>query len=138
MIMPGQEVMKVFMDKSGGVEGQYSRTLYFMFPDQYVKDNPDYFADFRDRFMKAPITDANAKRQFMAGLSASTYDRLQNIAVPSLIMTGTDDILMPPDNSRRIAAQIPGAKLIEYKDGGHGFMTQMRDIFLHDMLKFLS
>jgi len=136
MIPPSREVMKIFMDKSGGYEEQFKRNIFLMFPDSYFKSNIDYFLNFKERYMEAPISLANAKRQFVAGLSTSTYDHLHNINIPTLVMTGEEDILIPPENSEKIAEQIPRAKLIKYKGAGHGFMSQMRDCFLEDLSNF--
>jgi pimeloyl-ACP methyl ester carboxylesterase len=138
MIMPEPEVINAMMEKSGGVQGQFNNSLYFMFSDSYIKNNPDYFNDFRERFMKAPITDINARRQFMAGLKANTYDRLQDIAIPVLIMTGSDDKLVPAQNSQKISERIKRSKFIKYEGAGHGFMTQNRESFLKDLIKFLD
>lgn len=39
--------------------------------------------------------------------------------LPTLVMTGTEDRLVPPDAARRLAAAIPGAELIEVEGAGH-------------------
>ena len=88
--------------------------------------------------MRTPISVLNARRQFVACTNSSTYDRLQDIKAPTLVMTGTDDILIPPQNSLKIAERIPGAKLVEYKGSGHGFISQMRDAYLKDLMGFFA
>jgi pimeloyl-ACP methyl ester carboxylesterase len=74
----------------------------------------------------------------MACAKSDTYDRLPEIKNPTLVATGIDDVLIPPQNSRILAERIPGAKLINYKGSGHGFMSQERDIFIKDLLDFLA
>lgn len=59
----------------------------------------------------------------MAILGHNTYDRLPEIEASTLVMTGTDDMLIPPENSRILAERIPGAKLVEYEGKGHGFWS---------------
>lgn len=46
------------------------------------------------------------------------------ITVPTLIGDGADDVLIPPANSLRMQAAIPGALLHIYPDAGHGFLIQ--------------
>ena len=41
----------------------------------------------------------------------SCYDRLENIHVPTLVLHGDADQLVPPGNGQLLAAKIPGARL---------------------------
>ncbi len=59
-------------------------------------------------------------RQFVAVLAApSRVERLRSLRVPALVVHGLDDILIPPENGRIVAAAIPGARLIEIEGMGH-------------------
>lgn len=63
---------------------------------------------------------AGAARQLMATLGADPWlGRLSAVEVPTLIIGGVDDILIPVENARAIAAAIPGARLIEIEGMGH-------------------
>jgi len=44
---------------------------------------------------------------------------LAAIAVPSLVITGSEDQMIPPSESRSMAAAIPGATLVEIAGAGH-------------------
>ena len=65
--------------------------------------------------------------QLGAVMKHDTIDRLSEITHPTLVMTGTDDTLVAPGNSRMIAKRIPGARLIEFEDTGHVFFTEKPD-----------
>lgn len=54
---------------------------------------------------------------------ANTGD-LRRIAVPTLVITGSQDIITPPINSRRLAGLIPGAQLVLVPNAGHSFVFQ--------------
>jgi pimeloyl-ACP methyl ester carboxylesterase len=138
MVQASHEVVQILVDTSGGFEGAFSRVLTLMFPKDYVDANPNFVKGFKERYCRAPISAHNAMRQFMAVARLNTYNRLPKIVTPTLIACGTDDILIPPQNSRILAERIPGAKLIEYPGSGHGFMSQMRDDFTKDLLAFLE
>jgi len=59
-------------------------------------------------------------RQLLASLAApSRLDRLPQVRVPTLVIHGLDDPLLPVENGRRIAAAIPGARLLEIEGMGH-------------------
>jgi 3-oxoadipate enol-lactonase len=55
---------------------------------------------------------------FGAVLAHSPGPRLRQIACPTVLVAGDDDILLPPENSRILARLIPGAHL-EVVPGGH-------------------
>lgn len=60
------------------------------------------------------------------------------IRVPTLVMTGEDDDIIPAKNARAIAAAIPGAKLVLYPDTGHVPMEQLPDDTTRDLRAFLD
>ena len=39
-------------------------------------------------------------------------------------MTGTDDVLVPPQNSEILAGRIPKSELVQIKAYGHGFLSR--------------
>src|ERR1700681_226973 len=61
-----------------------------------------------------------AGRQLVAILAAeSRMDRLRQIHVPTLVIHGIDDVLVPVENGRLVAEAVPGARLIELEGMGH-------------------
>lgn len=46
-------------------------------------------------------------------------DRVKDIRLPTLIITGSADQLTPPKYGQYLHDQIPGSQLVEIKDGGH-------------------
>jgi pimeloyl-ACP methyl ester carboxylesterase len=54
-----------------------------------------------------------------------TCDELAKLAIPTLVMTGTDDNMYQPHvNSLKIVGKIPGAWLVQLKDAGHAIVNQ--------------
>jgi len=109
-----------------------------MFDREWIKANGYLLAEFKRRYLIAPTSDHNAARQFMSTVKFDAYDRLGDITVPTLVVTGADDRLIPAENSRIIAGALPGAQLKEYPGAGHGFPYQCRDEFLADVVEFLG
>jgi 3-oxoadipate enol-lactonase len=64
----------------------------------------------------------NAQRQAIAAHDTST--RLGEIALPTLVIHGTDDQLLPVANGRMVAELIPGARLELFEDVGHLFFWE--------------
>ena len=65
-------------------------------------------------------------------------DRLAGIEVPTLVICGADDLIVPPENSRRIAAAIPRAELVVVPDTGHVFFAQEPAAFNAAILGFFD
>lgn len=47
------------------------------------------------------------------------YPRLAEISVPAVVMVGSSDRTTPPSHSHRLAAGIPGARLVTVPGAGH-------------------
>jgi pimeloyl-ACP methyl ester carboxylesterase len=59
-------------------------------------------------------------RQLVATLAAdSRIERLSRVSVPTLVIHGLDDVLIPVENGRLVAAAVPGARLVEFETMGH-------------------
>jgi pimeloyl-ACP methyl ester carboxylesterase len=59
-------------------------------------------------------------RQLVAILAAEgRLEKLSRIKAPTLVIHGTDDVLVPVDNGRSVAKAIPGARLLEVENMGH-------------------
>lgn len=64
------------------------------------------------------------------------FDRLPQLSAPTLVMTGTDDVLVVPANSRIIAERIPNARLIEFPEAGHLFFIEKAEEVNQALLEF--
>jgi pimeloyl-ACP methyl ester carboxylesterase len=61
-----------------------------------------------------------AARQLVACLAShGRLEALTHIRVPTLVIHGLDDVLIPVENGRMIASAVPGARLLELEGMGH-------------------
>jgi pimeloyl-ACP methyl ester carboxylesterase len=77
-------------------------------------------------------------RQAQAILKHDTYDRLTQIRVPTLVLHGEEDIMVPTENGRILADRIPNAKLRLFESVGHDFMAGIEDYVARVILEFLE
>ncbi len=70
--------------------------------------------------------------------SSANLSALQSLSMPVLVITGTQDVVTPPENSRTIAAAIPGARLRLIPHAGHSFLFQEPRPTAHAIEAFLS
>jgi class 3 adenylate cyclase len=61
-----------------------------------------------------------------------------SVRVPTLVLHRKTDRMIPAERGRELAAQIPGAKYIEYPDGDHGFWTGDVASVIGDIEEFVT
>jgi pimeloyl-ACP methyl ester carboxylesterase len=76
--------------------------------------------------------------QSYGGYRFATADRLAALKVPTLVMTGAKDEMVPPENARKFAAAIPGARLVSYPDVGHLPQEEAPAVSAADLQTFLA
>ncbi|MBU1378358.1 MAG: alpha/beta hydrolase [Alphaproteobacteria bacterium] len=89
-----------------------------------------------DPFAGEPGRAEGAHRQLEARRDHDTWDRLPQIACPTLIAAGRYDGIALPSAQEKMAARIPGAAL-QWFEGGHLFMLQDRAAY-PAMIAFLN
>ena len=75
--------------------------------------------------------------QLQAAMSFNTESRLAEIKSPTLVLSGDADIIVPVQNSRNLAAKIPGAKLQIVARGSHTFFIEQAGTFNQMVKEFL-
>lgn len=76
------------------------------------------------------------ERQFNAVTVFNSEDDLAQITVPTLILTGSEDIVLPPENSALLAQRLPHAQLHTIPTGGHLFFIEKAEEFNQRVLDF--
>jgi 3-oxoadipate enol-lactonase len=101
-----------------------------------VEDNRDYVQTFRDGFCATDPQAFNTGLQAIAGLDF--LDRLSRVAVPTLVVVGSGDMLTPVEHSEAIAARITDARLVVLDGAGHMSNLDNADEFTQVMTEFLE
>jgi 3-oxoadipate enol-lactonase len=109
-----------------------------VFSKGYLARHPEVIASAIESRRNRPL-DPVALAHRMSALSAhDTYDRLPEIACPTLVITGRDDALIRWENSRILAERIPHAKLEVLEPAGHCFWLERPQDSCDMMLRFVQ
>jgi pimeloyl-ACP methyl ester carboxylesterase len=73
----------------------------------------------------------------LANVGSDLGDRLRELEVPTLVLTGDDDRIVPTEQSVRAASEIPGAKLVVIPNCGHVPQEEKPQEFLSALEEFL-
>jgi 3-oxoadipate enol-lactonase len=84
-----------------------------------------------------PFDPEGWQAQAAAGAAFAGLDRLGQIQAPTLVVTGTEDVVVDPRNSELLAERIPEARL-ERVLGGHLFFWEDPSRFVALVKKFLT
>ncbi|HLB22372.1 MAG TPA: alpha/beta hydrolase [Solirubrobacteraceae bacterium] len=84
----------------------------------------DAYAVFQAIAMRRAVAVAVIMQQLQACAAHDTNARLAQIAMPTLVVHGSEDRLLPVQNGRLIASRIPGARLEIFDGVGHMFFWE--------------
>jgi pimeloyl-ACP methyl ester carboxylesterase len=73
--------------------------------------------------LRFPVEAAYYSAQLAAAQGHDAAARLGEIRAPTLVVHGTEDVLIPPANGERLAAAIRGAELALWPGAGHLYFT---------------
>lgn len=68
----------------------------------------------------------------------SSYRRLPKLRIPTLVMHGEKDRVLPPLNGKRLAKRIPGSKLVMIPNAGHMLLSDAPELAMRTILGFLE
>jgi pimeloyl-ACP methyl ester carboxylesterase len=81
------------------------------------------------RLQPKPATPERFIGELRATLDPSSFvtDRLGEIGVPTLVLAGEQDQVVPPASSLQVAERIPGARMVTDPECGHTVRSSFRD-----------
>jgi pimeloyl-ACP methyl ester carboxylesterase len=74
----------------------------------------------------------------MAGMKFDASDRTSQIMAPTLVVTGSEDRVVPSENSKRLSEKIPNSRFVEIQGTGHLAFIEQAEEFNKMVLGFLK
>lgn len=129
-IGPSHEVMEVLLANDGLTQEQIiDKNLPIFLSRRCLTEDPDAVEAYRRAQLSVdPQPDFALKAQLAAISGFDVRERLGSLQVPTLVVTGSEDLLVPRENAHHLAAALPRSELVEIPGAGHALHVECRDL----------
>ncbi|HEV8428861.1 MAG TPA: alpha/beta fold hydrolase [Pyrinomonadaceae bacterium] len=134
-VVPAPETLMALASTKGlNSEERMRANLLLAFTPEYVQtqvNEVDHIVQLR---ATNDVPEHIYLSQLQAAVSFNAESRHSDIKTPTLVLSGDADVIVPVQNSRNLAAAIPGAKLQIVEGGSHTFFIEQA----HDFNQIIS
>ena len=123
---------------SGDERGTIRHRMRPAFNERFTNRNPHLMDRIIEWRLEQDANDAARTAQMAAVPNFNVADRLERLRVPTLILHGTDDRVLPATNARLLEERIPNARLETVAGGSHCFFVEDADAVNEALLDFLD
>ena len=138
-VVPAPETLQALASTKGlNSEDRMRANLLLAFTPEYVRTQVaevDHIVHLR---ATNEVPEHIYLSQLQAAMSFNTESRLAEIKSPTLVLSGDEDVIVPVQNSRNLAARIPGARLEIMRRGSHTFFIEQAVEFNNILINFLK
>jgi 3-oxoadipate enol-lactonase len=119
-------VARAFDEAFGLPPEEFGRlTMPYTVSPGWCDAHPERFEEILAARLERPTQDAT----ILAHVAAcyAFYDaglEVEQIEAPALVVHGDEDLIVPVENGRRLAARLPNAEYVELPDRGHNLMLE--------------
>jgi pimeloyl-ACP methyl ester carboxylesterase len=137
--LPRPRSLVLFSPPAVGLEAQvehHLRVKRALRGPRFPLDEPELRAHARRLIERSPRPAGTGRQLAAIAAYGNQAHSLRKLSVPTLVIHGTQDPLLPPGHAHRLAELIPGAKLLMIEGLGHefppGIFPQVVDAILRD------
>jgi len=135
---PSDDVTRALVEGGEDPSTVYRRNAWFLYGEHTRRHHPERIEEDLVERGRIPTKPTGYFGQLQAALAHDVWDGLPSIGVPTLVVHGDADILVPTENGRRIASRIPGAALVLIPAAGHMLQADAGDAVRDAILGFLN
>lgn len=136
-----QEAMMVLSDMTSDPLTRFKNGLVVSTAPGFADQHPEIIQEWLDWRISNPLDVSGYQAQMAIGIalipeSASFENKLPNIKVPTLILFGDSDKVVPPANADLMASKIPGSKVVILSNAGHFFPMEVPEAASQAVIDF--
>jgi pimeloyl-ACP methyl ester carboxylesterase len=123
------EAMAVLADVTSDPLTRFTNGLQVSTAPGWTEENPEIVKEWTEWRVANPLDLAGYQSQMAIGLAlvaeeAAFEHRLPSVSVPTMIIFGAHDKVVPPENANLLAKQISGSQITIIPDAGHFFCIE--------------
>ena len=135
------QAMKVLADVSSDPLTRFKNGLTVSTAPGWAEKNPELIDHWIRWRVANPVEHAHYQAQLAIGLgllpeAAALEKQLFRITVPTLILFGAHDKVVPPENARLLAEKIADSKIVIFPDAGHFFPMEIPEAASRAVIDF--
>ncbi|MCR4404303.1 MAG: alpha/beta hydrolase [Candidatus Acetothermia bacterium] len=137
------EALAVLTDMTGDPLERLRRGIVISTAPGFAEREPELVREWLTYRAKNPLDPAAYQAQMAVGLAllseeASFEKKLKGVRIPTLILFGEHDRVVPPGNADLLAKAIPNSTVRILKDAGHFFPLEAPEAAVKVVLEFLK
>lgn len=120
-----------------GHEALVQAFMLWLFTPKFMINNAEFAHAIEQMMLDFVAPNETFLLQLQALLEHDVHDRLGQVRIPTRVMVGRRDILVPPELSYAISEAIPDADLIVL-ESGHAYNVEEMDAFNNSVMEFFA
>lgn len=137
-VRPADDVTAALVQGGEDPSTVYRRNAWLLYGEDTRSNHPERIEEDIEYRAKIPTQPTGYFGQLMAAMGHDTWSELGTITVPTLVVHGEADLLVPTENGKLLAERIPRAELRLVAGAGHMLQTDAGDTVQEAFLSFLS
>ncbi|MBI5934379.1 MAG: alpha/beta fold hydrolase [Chloroflexi bacterium] len=135
------EAMAVLMDMTSDPLTRFKNGLKVSTAPGWSEKNPEMIDEWVKWRVANPIEPIPYQAQLAIGMAlmpeaASFESKLPRLAIPTLILFGAHDKVVPPANASLLSGKIAGSKAVIFADAGHFFPIEIAEAASRTVIEF--
>ncbi len=130
-IAPSPEVLACFMDNEGLSEEEIiDKNVTILFGPKFLLEHQEEVEEYKRVHLSVGIQPQYAlENQLGAIREFSCCNELHKLDVPTLIIAGESDVLVPVENSKILEERLPNSRVVLLPEAGHAIHIEAADVF---------
>ena len=138
-VAPSMETLIAVTSTNGfNTKERIRRMLLPAFSPQFAREHPDEVERTVNLRLANTLAEEVYRSQLSAAVGFNIESRVSAIEAPTLVLSGDADAIVPVENSRNLAAKIPGAELRPIEGGSHLFFIERAEEVNRVVSEFLA
>ena len=111
-----------------GFEDAARASVAYNYAAGFREEHPERIEEDIEWRLAQPFNAQAYRAQMFAAALHNCYGRLDRIQVPTLVVHGTDDRVIPVENAHLMAERLPDCRLTVLEATGHLYVTELPEI----------